>query len=101
MNSINFINEFKGLRPWRHSSFRGWTRWNADLPQAEARVLLRWLEAFAFASLKTSEARRETTSSLGLVCTPLKSALTGLSAELSLRMGAHLRGFERERAPRG
>ena len=25
---------------------RGWTRWNGDLPQAEARVLLRWLEAW-------------------------------------------------------
>lgn len=59
---------------------RCWTRWNGDLPQAEARVLLRWLEA-----------RAQAVASLGLVCSPLKSALNGLSAELSLRMGAHLR----------
>eukprot|EP00913_Durusdinium_trenchii_P024964 g23430.t1 len=59
---------------------RCWSKWNSDLPQSEARILLRWLEA-----------RRQTTSDLGLVCSPLRSALTGLSSELSLRMGAHLR----------
>lgn len=68
------------LIPALSTAGRCWSRWNADLPQAEARVLLRWLEARARAA-----------SNLGLVCPPLRSALNGLSAELSLRMGAHLR----------
>ncbi|CAE6968230.1 unnamed protein product [Symbiodinium sp. CCMP2592] len=59
---------------------RCWTRWNADLPLSDARNLLRWLEA-----------RRQAACSLGLVCGPLQTPLAGLSSELSLRMGAHVR----------
>ncbi|CAJ1373805.1 unnamed protein product [Effrenium voratum] len=61
---------------------RCWTRWNSDLPHAEARRILRFLEA-----------RRQSACSLGFVCAPLKKAVSGLSAELSLRVGAHLRRF--------
>ncbi|CAE8639075.1 unnamed protein product [Polarella glacialis] len=73
------------LVPALTTAGRCWARWSGDLPHGEARVLLRWLEA-----------RRRTARTLGVVCPPLNSALSGLAAELSLRMGDHLRRLAEE-----
>eukprot|EP00930_Biecheleria_cincta_P057419 TRINITY_DN43358_c0_g1_i1.p1 TRINITY_DN43358_c0_g1~~TRINITY_DN43358_c0_g1_i1.p1 ORF type:complete len:1284 (-),score=266.81 TRINITY_DN43358_c0_g1_i1:135-3986(-) len=74
------------LVPALSTAGRCWSKWSGDLPQGEARALLRWLEA-----------RRQAARSLGLVCPPpLETALPGLASELSLRMGTYLRKLTEE-----
>ncbi|CAK0801186.1 unnamed protein product [Prorocentrum cordatum] len=59
---------------------RAWARWSGELSQNDGRTLLRWLDA-----------RRAAAHRMGVVYPALNAAIAGLSAELSLRTGEHLR----------